>query len=744
MDFKSELNEKQYEAVSDSSQYLRIIAGAGSGKTRVLTYRIAYLLNETETKPYEILAITFTNKVANEMKERTLKLVANVSFKDLNISTFHSWCAKFLRYEIHLLQFPSSFLILDEDDALSLVKNIAVEHSYNKSDKIVKEALSYISFHKMKGELPGDIKTDFLSPRQKECLEFFKEYEKKKNESFYLDFDDLMIYSINILSSFKDVRKKYQNQYKHILIDEFQDTNDIQYKIIRLLTNEDTSLYVVGDPDQTIYTWRGANQDIIMNINRDYSPMKTIILNENYRSTSSILSSANKLIAFNKNRVKKDLFTRNEEGQKIQLTCYDNALSEAIGVSKKIKEIIKDDKEASYKDIAILYRSNYLSLKLENALTARGIPYKIYGGTKFYMRQEIKDCLAYFHILINEDDDLSFLRIINSPKRKIGETSIEKIKEEAQKNGLFIIKYLRNIHNYKTEIRAQVIEKLQDLFIEIDKTKVRLNENLEDYSAVLDEFLKNIKYYDYLMNDADRGDEKLENVMALKDDIKTFLKFNPESTFDEYLQNVALLSAQDEISGSDNVTLMTVHTAKGLEFKYVFIIGFAKMVFPNNRALLERPIDGLEEERRLAYVAFTRTKKELFVSYNRGFNTILNQNNLPSQFITEAGLKPSYSSESIYGIKTNNELDGKIYRYDNNNPYAKKSNADENVINISLDNGIVWHEGDICLHKVFGEGVVENVSMDNIITVNFYSYGRKFLQGSHSALSKKSDGKNII
>lgn len=305
MSYKNELNEKQYEAVCSKEQNLRIIAGAGSGKTRVLTYRIAYLIDEMKLWPFQILAITFTNKVAKEMKERTLGLIPNINASDLHIFTFHSWCANFLRREIDVLGIPSSFFIIDDQDQMSLLKNIGTDLGYKKTDEIIKEAYNFISKNKTLGQLPSDVEKNCKKETEKIYLNFFKEYEKRKSIAYYLDFDDLLIYSRKILIENSDIRLKYANRYKAILVDEFQDTNDLQYDIIKLLSTSSTKLYVVGDPDQTIYTWRGANQNIIINIDKDYYPMQTIVLDCNYRSTSSILNAANSLISNNQNRYKK-------------------------------------------------------------------------------------------------------------------------------------------------------------------------------------------------------------------------------------------------------------------------------------------------------------------------------------------------------------------------------------------------------------------------------------------------------
>lgn len=730
MNYEQSLNEKQYEAVSASTQYLRIIAGAGSGKTRVLTYRIAYLLEKRNVMPYNILAITFTNKVANEMKERTKSLLPEMNLNSLLISTFHSFCARFLRVEADALNLTRNFVIFDEEDQIRLLKTIGEEKGYKKTDDIIKESYNYISNNKTEGILPSKIDTNKFKNNENIYYSFFVEYEKRKSECKALDFDDLLIYTIKILSSFPEIKAKYNNRYKHILIDEFQDTNNIQFELLLLLMNENTNLYVVGDPDQTIYTRRGANQKIILKMNELFPNIETIILNENYRSTSEILDTANKLIKYNKERVEKDLYTNNNKGKKVEVKNLENSYAEGLYVADKILEIKLSSADFLYKNVAILYRSSYLSLSIEKALNARRIPYKVYGGTKFYSRKEIKDCLAYFRLLIDEDDDVSFERIINVPRRKIGEVSVKTLVSEAHKNNLSIIKYLKEIHRHDSELRGPIVKKLTDLLQIFEETRDKILENYEAYSEVLNNFINKIGYRDFL-EETEEDDDKLENVNALIDDIRNYLKTNPESKFEDYIQNVSLLSYQDDIKDVDSVSLMTIHTAKGLEFDYVFVVGMNQGVFPNKRAFENvASLTKLEEERRLAYVAFTRAKKELYLSLNNEYSYIQRGYNLPSQFLKEADVK--YENKfGFAGFSSEN-----IYKYNSQKNEEKSQNIDRNVIDLSKKNGINWKVGDIAIHKVFGEGKVISVE-DEFIVVNFLDYGKKTLLGSHPTLSKK-------
>lgn len=742
MNFQNELNDKQYEAVSAEDRFLRIIAGAGSGKTRVLTYRIAYLIGERFVSPSRILAITFTNKVAREMNERTKDLLPGQNISQLTISTFHSWCAKFLRREIGVLGFPKNYIIYDEEDQLRLIKSIGESFGYKKSDDMNKIAMNWIGAKKTLGELPSDVKINPIHKDQEEqLLKYFEEYEHQKAEAKALDFDDLLIYTIKILENFEDIRERYLRRYEHILIDEFQDTNDLQFKLLTYLIGPGTSLYVVGDPDQTIYTRRGANQKIILDFDKVFPGTRSIILNENYRSTNEILGAANRLIANNVERIQKDLFTRKTGGARIVVKNLDTAVAEANFIGNKIEEIKAAHPEVHYKDFAVLYRSSYLSLRVENALTTRRIPYNVYGGVKFYSRKEVKDCLAYFRLLMNEDDNVSFDRIINVPKRGIGDKSIQLIKEEAKEHGLSYFKYVLEIDKYQSQLKSanlKALKKLQELSL---KTREKLRENLEAYSEVLDNYLKELGYYESLANDEDDDDDRIDNVHALIDDIRNFLKENVESTFEEYLQNVTLLSSQDDIDGSDKVSLMTAHTAKGLEYEYVFVMGLNQGVFPNQRALEERRKSGMEEERRLAYVAFTRAKKELFLTLNRDYSYISKSNTTPSQFIKEAGLDygtPLFQST----LKATGEGMERIYKYDlsgaGKSGLYKENSKDSAFATLANSNGITWKVGDKAVHKVFGEGIVTEVDGD-IITVDFRDFGRKRLLGQHPSLSKKGD-----
>ena len=737
MDFESKLNEKQLEAVTTSYPHVRIVAGAGSGKTRVLTYRIAFLISEMHVAPWKILAITFTNKVANEMRKRVVDMLPEVE-KDLTIKTFHSFAANFLRREILVLGFPSTFTILDEDDQKKLIQDIAVERNYRRTDKIVGKTINYIGSKKLHEQYPDDI--TIIKPAfedERECLEIYKRYEEEKTKMLSLDFDDLLLQTNYILENYPDIRMKWQDRIDDILIDEFQDTNDIEYKLVKYLKKPSTCLYVVGDPDQTIYTWRGANQNIILDLEKHYPDMETIILNRNYRSTSKILDSANKLIAYNKMRVKKDLYTENLGGQPVVVHSSPSSQSEAEYVAREVQKL-KQVNNYSYKDIAILYRSSYVTMEFEHAFTAKNIPYRIYGGQKFYQRKEIKDVLAYFHLIVNTKDDISFMRIINVPRRGIGDTTLNILKEESDSANQSLYEYVRDIDVDNSAAPKKAINALKTMIMTIDTAREDVNKKEEVFSKILEDMIYSLGYQDYLMKDEDDGEERLENVKALFQDLRHYLKANPDSSFDEYLQNIALVSAQDELVDGDFVTLMTVHTAKGLEYPVVFVVRFNNGVFPHIRSALESGYKGIEEERRLAYVAMTRAKERLYLTLASDFSYVLGGSLTPSQFIKESG-NEVISTADYSPFRSNRPVNRpKTYTFDDgpNLDFTKDEGPIRQDFSQATNDVDDWKVGDIVIHKNLGKGVVIELEGDGIIKVNFENHGTKSIMGNHPYVSK--------
>lgn len=741
MDYKSELNDKQYEAVSAEDQYLRIVAGAGSGKTRVLTYRIAYLMEYFHIAPWQILAFTFTNKVANEMKSRVSNMVPEAQAY-LKIKTFHSFAAMFLREEIGVLGFPRCFTILDEEDQTKVIKDVAASMGFKRGDKIVGLATNYIGKMKLYEKYPGDIVISKKSFEDEEaCLEIYKQYEEIKNNNLSLDFDDLLLKANYILENYPDIRVKWQNRYSQILIDEFQDTNNTEYKLINFLLKPSTCLFVVGDPDQTIYTWRGANQNIILDMPKRFPDIKTVILNENYRSSQTILNSANKLIANNKLRLKKDLFTRKANGDPIIIKSCTSSSSEAEFVAREILRL-KQTGAYSYRDIAILYRANYVSREFESEFVQKHIPYRIYGALKFYQRREIKDVLAYFHLIVNIKDNVSYERIINVPRRGIGDTTIGILKNESFENNLSMYEYISQVDPENTMLPKKAINSLKAMNTLIDITRDKINDNDEVFSKTLEDMINSLDYYTYLLKEDD-GDDRIENVKSLFEDIRHFLKNNPEATFDEYLQNVSLISAADELEDGEHVTLMTAHTAKGLEFPIVFVTRFNNGVFPSQRAVFESGFEAMEEERRLAYVAFTRAMKKLYISYSKDYSYVIGSTLTVSPFLKESGnVSPDEQKpqQSIYGggyqyKKQSYFNDGPNMSFSSDEPKEKESIfvSDEPE---EKDNGISWKVNDVVMHNKFGRGIIVSIDEDGFLEVNFEQHGTKYLVGTHPALSK--------
>ena len=736
MNYQNDLNENQYDAVTTEAQHVRVIAGAGSGKTRVLTYRISYLISELGVEPWKILAITFTNKVANEMKNRVIKMIPE-AVKDLTIRTFHSFAAYFLRCEIPILGFPSSFTIIDEEDQTKLVKDIAAEMGFKRGDKIVANTLSYIGRQKLLEKYPDDIK--IIKPAfedEKTCLEIYHRYEEEKYKTYSLDFDDLLLLTNRILEEYLDIRMKWQNRIDHILIDEFQDTNDVEYKMVNFLKKPMASLYVVGDPDQTIYTWRGANQNIILDLNKRYYDMITIVLDRNYRSTQAILNAANKLIAHNKLRVTKNLYTRESIGEKVNVHSSPSGRLEADYVAREIAKL-KQFGGFEYKDIALLYRSNYITMDFEAALTRYQIPYKIYGGTKFYQRREIKDVLSYFHLITNVKDDISFSRIINVPRRGVGDTSEQLIKQEAAAQNKSLYEFIRDVDPKESEVATKILNSLKTMVTCIEIARSEIEKNEEVFSKILEDMIWSIGYQEYLQKEDD-GDDRLENVRALFEDIRHYLKTNPESSFDEYLQNIALLSSQDEVVDGDYVTLMTVHTAKGLEYPVIFVVRFNQGVFPNQRAMFESGYLGMEEERRLAYVAMTRAKQKLYLTLASDYSYVLQGNLTPSQFLKESGNEILVTRENNIFRSNRKPERQKVFSFDDGDHLSfedeePKYKQDFDDIRNDVSD---WHVGDIVIHKKLGRGVVVALEGDDIIKVNFDEHGEKSILGTHPSVSK--------
>lgn len=757
MSILKQLNEHQLEAVTCVDQHLRIIAGAGSGKTRVVTTRIAYLIDECHVYPNKILAITFTNKAAREMKERVESLLGDVA-KAVNISTIHSFCVRLLREDILELGYPRNFTILDSDDQKSILRDAYKQMHIDVKSYSYNSVLSYISHNK----------TNFINADMAKAnagkwageqvrADVYAFYEKRLKEMYALDFDDLLIFAHRILKSKEEIRAKWQRRFNYIHVDEFQDVDSLQYAIIQMLVRDDAYLCVVGDPDQTIYTWRGAQVDIIMNFERDFPNSKTVILNENYRSTQQILNGANALIKNNRNRIDKELFTRVESDDKIiHFTALDDA-NEPVWVASKIMSLHHHG--VHYKDIAILYRSNYLSRGLEKALLDFHIPYRIYGGIRFYDRAEIKDALSYLRLLapVDENDpkalykNLAVKRIINAPKRGIGAKTLETIELQANHDDTNMYDILLAYDIGKGKAKAN-IQKFTAM-IEECRSKV----DTISIDQLLEMVLEESGYLDMLREDKEI--ERLENIKELIGDISNYVETHPEATLQEYLQEISLYSDKEELENGDYVQLMTIHAAKGLEFDNVFVYSLCEGIFPNEKSIGEGGQPALEEERRLAYVAFTRAKKQLFLSDSYGYSYVLDKIKTTSRFVKEL---PEECLEDV-GSKPRNTFSEDVDTFSGSDFFSMRSvrpshhdsgyesQAARPLSQAVVDDGSApiqrdvkkpkkkgtIRKGDLVHHETFGDGVVIKLE-DRLATIAFeQKFGIRKIMVNHPSLSKK-------
>jgi DNA helicase-2/ATP-dependent DNA helicase PcrA len=717
------LNINQRQAVVSESKYIRIIAGAGSGKTRVLTSRIAYLIEEKHVIPKKILAITFTNKAANEMKIRVSKQLEQDK-TGVWISTIHSLCVRILREDIHTMGYPRNFTIIDSNDQKTILKEAYKEIGLDKSTVSFHTMLDYIGNNKgayiteERAELLAH--GDFVEELKAKCYSY---YLKRQNQVYGLDFDDLLLWTVKMFKTYSEVRSKWSRRFNYIHVDEFQDIDSVQYQLIKYLGSNDNSIVVVGDPDQTIYTWRGADVNIIMGFEKDYENVETIVLNENYRSSANILKGANSVIKNNKYRIEKELFTNIETDVKIQHYSSASEEYEAAYVANKIQEI--KDTGGKYEEVAVLYRSNYLSRSIEKSLLESRIPYIIFGGTRFFDRQEVKDALCYLR-MITSADDLALLRVINNPKRGLGNKTLDKVRllsnelkltmyETLKAEKITTGKNQRSFDNF-----VNMIEKWRSLQTNLPIDKL-LNKVLDEsgYKAMLEE---------------KQETERLENLKELINDIQVFTETYPDSSLDEYLQLVSLYGDREETKSMDCVKLMTIHASKGLEFERVFVVGLSEGIFPSNRSL-EAGRKGVEEERRLAYVAFTRAKRYLYLTDSGGFSYVIQGNKIQSRFINEID-EECISHQGVNQQQDNSR--GSVYISSNNYHEKKSIKLSEpvqyRVTTENIDSKI--KKGDHVMHKMFGQGIVVNIK-DKVATIAFnHPYGIKKIKASHPSIQK--------
>lgn len=708
----SSLNDKQKEAVIDDSKHLRIIAGAGSGKTRVLTMRIAYLIEQKHINPKNVLAITFTNKAANEMKNRISEMLGEAG-DGAFISTIHSLCVRILKEEIGVFGYPKNFTIVDADDQKTILKEAYKEFNIDKKDLSYGSALDYIANCKYE-ELSYEKAMDQAYGEKKlvDKANVYKYYDERLKSLYALDFDDLILFTVRLFKLHKDILKKWSSKFIYIHVDEFQDIDKTQYELIKLLSSTHDNVYVVGDPDQTIYTWRGADVNIIVNFDKDFKNTKTIILNQNYRSTNNILEGANSLIKYNKSRVPKDLFSENGDGDKIVHKTLPDETSEAYYVVSCIQSLLKQGYE--YNDIAILYRSNYLSREVEKVFIENRIPYVIYGGIRFYERMEVKDILSYLRLIVT-GDDLAFQRVINQPKRGIGQKSIDTIFSLAKDNNISMYEVVKQGLFAKNQ---SVLESFVDM---VERWKSSLDgKPLEE---VLTDVFEQSGYRSML--EKENETERIENVKSLIDDIKDYQETYPGSTLADYLSMISLYTDKANTDGSASVSLMTIHASKGLEFKVVFVVGLSEGIFPSERTMLEQK--GVEEERRLAYVAYTRAKEKLTLTDTSSFSYVVNSAKTTSRFVNEVDEKyiehldkPVVKQQSVFDVPFTTKISS----------IEPKKEAPRRPSR--------YRKSDVVIHKIFGEGVVVKCDGDFVTVAFSYPHGTKTIKADHPSIRKKT------
>jgi len=613
IDLLARLNERQKEAVIATEGPLLIMAGAGSGKTRVLTHRIAYLLDEKSVAPRNILAITFTNKAAREMKDRVVHLVGKES-EHIWISTFHSLCVRILRHDIDRIGYSKNFSILDSADQLSAMKQVLKELNIDPKQFDPRAMIHQIS----------NAKNELITPKQalqrangyfeRQVAEIYDAYQATLRRNNALDFDDLIMETIHLFRRVPEILEHYQYRFQYIHVDEYQDTNDAQYTLIKLLAEKYENVCVVGDSDQSIYRWRGANIANILSFEKDYPNAKTIILEQNYRSTKTILDAANNVIQHNKTRKPKKLWTNNEEGKKITYFKGATEREEALFVTETIQQLI-DDGTYNAQDIAILYRTNAQSRTLEETLMKAGVQYQIVGGLRFYDRREIKDIIAYLRLITNEADDISFMRIVNVPRRGIGPSTLEKLQMYAMEHELSLFQATQEIEQVGLATRARnaltQFRSLMETFME--------QQQFLTATDMVEEVLTRTEYREMIRREPKlEAESRLENIEEFKTVTQQFEQTAEEDTsLIAFLTDLALISdidsLDDEEVPEDAITLMTLHSAKGLEFPVVFLVGLEENIFPHSRSMLDD--EEMEEERRLAYVGITRAEKELYVTH---------------------------------------------------------------------------------------------------------------------------------
>ena len=721
------MNSEQSEAVRTTEGPLLIMAGAGSGKTRVLTHRIAYLLDEKDVSPYNILAITFTNKAAKEMKARVEHLVGEEA-QVIWMSTFHSMCVRILRRDADRIGIERNFTIIDPTDQKSVIKDVL--KSENIDSKRFEPRMFIGAISNLKNELktPEDAQKEANDFHSQMVATVYKGYQRQLSRNEALDFDDLIMTTINLFERVPETLEYYQNKFQYIHVDEYQDTNKAQYTLVKLLANKFENLCVVGDSDQSIYGWRGADIQNILSFEEDYPEAKTIFLEQNYRSTKNILNAANEVIKHNSERKPKGLWTANSGGDKIQ---YYEAMTERDEAEYVVKEIMKHQRGGKkYSEMAILYRTNAQSRVLEETFMKSNIPYTMVGGQKFYDRKEIKDLLSYLRVIANSNDDISLQRIINVPKRGIGPSSVEKIQTYALQNNISMFDALAEVDfiGLSKKVTQECIS-----FYEMIQNLIKEQEFLE-ISEIVDEVLQKSGYKDMLDREQSiESRSRLENLDEFMSVPKDYEENTPleEQSLINFLTDLSLVADIDEADTQNGVTLMTMHSAKGLEFPIVFIMGMEESLFPHIRAIKSEDDHEMEEERRICYVAITRAEELLYIT-NATTRMLFgrSQSNMPSRFLKEI-------PEDLLDSHTGQKRQTISPKYQPKRGFSKRTTSTKKQVSSSD-----WKVGDKVMHKAWGEGMVSNVNEKNgsvELDIIFKSEGPKRLLAQFAPITKKED-----
>lgn len=733
------LNDKQSEACCYTDGPLLILAGAGSGKTRVITHRIAYLMEKCNVNPYNILAITFTNKAAKEMRERVDKIV-DKGAEGVWVSTFHSMCVRILRKHIERIGGTKDFSIYDTDEQKVVMKETIRYLNLDPKLYPEKAMLAAISKAKENYVSPDDYEREnATSFRDQQIAKIYREYQRRLKISNALDFDDLIYQTIFLFETNPDVLAEYQERFQHIMVDEYQDTNHTQFVLVKQLAAKYRNLCVVGDDDQSIYKFRGANIYNILNFEEEYPDAKVVKLEQNYRSTANILNTANAVIANNEGRKDKTLWTDKEDGEKITFTKYNDEYKEAEGTVSKIKSVKRMG--VSYGSMAILYRTNAQSRVLEEKLIYENVPYKLVGGTNFYARKEIRDIVSYLKVLANPSDANALRRIINVPRRGIGDTTVSKVSEFADNNGMSVYDALLDIEEIPGMSRsADKINKFTDM---MESIRSKIGEGFLE--SIFDEVIEKTGYIEELKAEGtDEAKARIENIGELKNKVVIFEEQNKEGTLTELLEEIALVADADEsddVDESEKVTLMTLHSAKGLEFPYVFMVGMEDRLFPSGMSIDSEDPDALEEERRLCYVGITRAMEKLYMSAAsqrmvRGTTCMSDVSRfiqeIPKHYLDSDDTfvsKPKIFSNVGYGRPKMVQND-----YSKNNPYTKLAgNPSANpgfgkAFPMGDTDTDSYSVGDTVKHIKFGKGVVKSITPagnDKEIVVDFERVGEK-------------------